>query len=56
MSSAFLSTQLFHWLTIFGYTSIWFKVESGKKRPPESSKKTPVPEKKVKMATPQKTG
>nr|GLL20457.1 polygalacturonase QRT2-like [Ipomoea trifida] len=31
-------------------------VESGKKRPPESSKKTPVPEKKVKMATPQKTG
>ncbi|XP_019179585.1 PREDICTED: histone deacetylase HDT1-like isoform X2 [Ipomoea nil] len=31
------------------------KVESGKKRPSESSKKTPVPEKKVKMATPQKT-
>jgi hypothetical protein len=32
------------------------KAESGKKRPSESATKTPVPTKKAKAATPQKTG
>eukprot|EP00257_Ricinus_communis_P021090 XP_015580488.1 histone deacetylase HDT1 isoform X1 [Ricinus communis] len=35
--------------------TVGLKIEKGKKRPAESAKKTPLPDKKVKLVTPQKT-
>jgi len=34
----------------------WLKAKASKKRPLESAQKTPVPEKKAKLVTPENTG